>query len=67
MNIVIQRSYLISLGYDGNILYLNDQHCRPQVNSYQVVFSFPINTCGTQRMVNEFTKRKVITRLRNGI
>ncbi|XP_045577224.1 deleted in malignant brain tumors 1 protein isoform X2 [Salmo salar] len=50
MNIVIQRSYLISLGYDGNILYLNDQHCRPQVNSYQVVFSFPINTCGTQRM-----------------
>ncbi|XP_071247224.1 CUB and zona pellucida-like domain-containing protein 1 [Salvelinus alpinus] len=50
MNIVIQRSYLISMGYDGNNLYLNDQHCRPQVNSYQVVFSFPINTCGTQRM-----------------
>ncbi|XP_029554355.1 deleted in malignant brain tumors 1 protein isoform X4 [Salmo trutta] len=49
MNIVIQRSYLISLGYDGNNLYLNDQHCRPQVNSFQVVFSFPINTCGTQR------------------
>ncbi|KAK6328663.1 hypothetical protein J4Q44_G00006410 [Coregonus suidteri] len=50
MNIVIQRSYLISMGYDGYNLYLNDQHCRPQVNSYQVVFSFPINTCGTQQM-----------------
>ncbi|KAM7408530.1 hypothetical protein PAMA_002316 [Pampus argenteus] len=49
MNIVIERSYLNSLGYDGHSLYLNDQHCRPQVSSYQVVFSFPINTCGTVR------------------
>uniref|UniRef100_A0A8C8EUK2 CUB and zona pellucida-like domains 1, tandem duplicate 1 n=1 Tax=Oncorhynchus tshawytscha TaxID=74940 RepID=A0A8C8EUK2_ONCTS len=56
MNIVIQRSYLLSMGYDGNNLYLNDQHCRPQVNSYQVVFSFPINTCGTQR---KFEKGRV--------
>ncbi|CAK6953084.1 deleted in malignant brain tumors 1 protein isoform X2 [Scomber scombrus] len=49
MNIVIQRSYLNSLGYDGHSLYLNDPYCRPQVSSYQVVFSFPINTCGTIR------------------
>ncbi|XP_042288789.1 deleted in malignant brain tumors 1 protein isoform X1 [Thunnus maccoyii] len=49
MNIVIQRSYLNSLGYDGHSLYVNDPHCRPQVSSYQVVFSFPINTCGTVR------------------
>ncbi|XP_034093814.1 deleted in malignant brain tumors 1 protein-like [Gymnodraco acuticeps] len=49
MNIVIERSYLNSLGYDGQSLYLNDQYCRPQVSSYQVVFNFPINTCGNVR------------------
>ncbi|KAL3050481.1 hypothetical protein OYC64_012502 [Pagothenia borchgrevinki] len=49
MNIVIERSYLNSLGYDGHSLYLNDQYCRPQVSSYQVVFNFPINTCGNVR------------------
>ncbi|XP_034093804.1 deleted in malignant brain tumors 1 protein-like isoform X3 [Gymnodraco acuticeps] len=49
MNIVIERSYLNSLGYDVQSLYLNDQYCRPQVSSYQVVFNFPINTCGNVR------------------
>nr|XP_033956096.1 deleted in malignant brain tumors 1 protein [Pseudochaenichthys georgianus] len=49
MNIVIERSYLNSLGYDVQNLYLNDQSCRPQVSSYQVVFNFPINTCGNVR------------------
>ncbi|XP_027134033.1 deleted in malignant brain tumors 1 protein isoform X1 [Larimichthys crocea] len=49
MNIVIQKSYLESLGYDGQSLYVNDQYCRPRVSSYQVVFSFPINSCGTVR------------------
>ncbi|XP_036403057.1 deleted in malignant brain tumors 1 protein [Megalops cyprinoides] len=49
MNIVIEKSYLNSLGYSGYDLYLNDQSCRPQVLSYQVVFSFPLNTCGTRR------------------
>ncbi|XP_068576662.1 deleted in malignant brain tumors 1 protein [Cebidichthys violaceus] len=49
MNIVIQRTYLNSLGYDGQSLYLNDPHCRPQVSRYQVVFNFPINTCGNVR------------------
>ncbi|XP_034754329.1 deleted in malignant brain tumors 1 protein-like [Etheostoma cragini] len=49
MNIVIERTYLNSLGYDGHSLYLNDPHCRPQVSTYQVVFNFPINTCGNIR------------------
>ncbi|TNN63357.1 Deleted in malignant brain tumors 1 protein [Liparis tanakae] len=47
MNITIQRSYLNSIGYDGESLYLNDPRCRPQVSSYQVVFNFPVNACGT--------------------
>uniref|UniRef100_A0A1A8NMP2 CUB and zona pellucida-like domains 1 n=2 Tax=Nothobranchius rachovii TaxID=451742 RepID=A0A1A8NMP2_9TELE len=49
MNIVIEKSYLNSLGYDGHSLYLYDPHCRPQVSMYQVVFSFPLNTCGNIR------------------
>uniref|UniRef100_A0A667X5X5 CUB and zona pellucida-like domains 1, tandem duplicate 1 n=1 Tax=Myripristis murdjan TaxID=586833 RepID=A0A667X5X5_9TELE len=49
MNIVISRSYLTSMGYGGHDLYLNDQYCRPQITSYQVIFSFPVNTCGTIR------------------
>ncbi|KAJ8360168.1 hypothetical protein SKAU_G00166930 [Synaphobranchus kaupii] len=52
MNIVIQTSYLNSMGYSGYDLYLNDQSCRPRVSSYQVVFSFAINTCGTRREFN---------------
>ncbi len=52
MNIVIARSYLNSLGYEGHSLYLNDPHCRPQISSSQVVFSFPINTCGNIRKVD---------------
>ncbi|XP_069000621.1 scavenger receptor cysteine-rich domain-containing protein DMBT1 isoform X3 [Embiotoca jacksoni] len=57
MNIVIARSYLNSLGYDGHNLYLNDPHCRPRVSSYQVVFSFPINTCGN---VRQFDNGRVV-------
>ncbi|XP_078129890.1 scavenger receptor cysteine-rich domain-containing protein DMBT1-like [Sander vitreus] len=49
MIIVIERTYLNSLGYDGHSLYLNDPHCRPQVSTYQVVFNFPINNCGNIR------------------
>ncbi|XP_077960816.1 CUB and zona pellucida-like domain-containing protein 1 isoform X3 [Gasterosteus aculeatus] len=49
MNIVLQRTYLNSLGYDGNDLYLNDEQCRPQISRDQVVFNFPINTCGNVR------------------
>ena len=54
MRIVIERSYLNSLGYDGHSLYLNDPHCRPHVSYYQVVFNFPINSCGTVRKVDNF-------------
>ncbi|XP_068424078.1 CUB and zona pellucida-like domain-containing protein 1 [Clinocottus analis] len=57
MTIVIQRSYLSSLGYDGQNLYLNDPDCRPQVSRYQVVFTFPINNCGT---VGKFENGRVV-------
>ncbi|KAM6956538.1 uncharacterized protein FYW47_012480 [Aplochiton taeniatus] len=49
LNIVLQKSYLASMGYDGNNLYINDENCRPQVGFHEVVFSFPVNTCGTER------------------
>lgn len=51
MNIVVQRSYLNSLGYDGDNLYLNDERCRPQISSSQVVFRFPIESCGNDKKV----------------
>lgn len=49
MNIVISKSYLNSVGVDAHSLYLNDQYCRPDISYYNVVFNFPINTCGTVR------------------
>ncbi|KAM9345133.1 CUB and zona pellucida-like domain-containing protein 1 [Symphorus nematophorus] len=57
MNIVVERSYLNSLGYDGHTMYLNDPQCRPQITYYQVVFSFPINTCGN---VQKFENGRVV-------
>ncbi|XP_036979908.1 deleted in malignant brain tumors 1 protein-like isoform X1 [Acanthopagrus latus] len=51
MNIVVQRSYLNSLGYDGDNLYLNDERCRPQISSSQVVFRFPIESCGNDKKI----------------
>ncbi|KAJ8391790.1 hypothetical protein AAFF_G00085620 [Aldrovandia affinis] len=59
MNIVIQNSYLSSMGYSGHDLYVDDQHCRPRVLSHQVVFSFTLNTCGTRR---EFHNGRVVYR-----
>ncbi|CAN9499685.1 unnamed protein product [Ophioblennius macclurei] len=50
MTIVIQRSYLNSLGYSSNDLYVNDETCRPTVSTSQVVFSFPIESCGTVKL-----------------
>ncbi|MBN3298996.1 CUZD1 protein, partial [Amia calva] len=47
MNVVIQRSYLDSMGYNGNDLYLNDQYCRPQISSTAVTFRVALNSCGT--------------------
>ncbi|XP_063047377.1 deleted in malignant brain tumors 1 protein-like [Engraulis encrasicolus] len=58
MNIVISRAFLGSQGYDnGNDLYVNDEHCRPSITSYQVIFNFPLNHCGT---VREFKGGRVI-------
>uniref|UniRef100_A0A672GJF9 CUB and zona pellucida-like domains 1, tandem duplicate 1 n=1 Tax=Salarias fasciatus TaxID=181472 RepID=A0A672GJF9_SALFA len=52
MNIVIERSYLNSMGYSSHDLYLNDEQCRPQITSYQVIFSFPIGSCGNVRQIS---------------
>ncbi|CAL8299181.1 unnamed protein product [Merluccius merluccius] len=49
MTIVIQKSYLNSLGYNGEELYLDDPYCRPHISAYQVTFNFPVNYCGTSR------------------
>ncbi|KAA0711068.1 Deleted in malignant brain tumors 1 protein Hensin [Triplophysa tibetana] len=49
MIIVIQTSYLNSLGFDGNDLYVDDHRCRPNISSSEVVFRFPLDTCGTGR------------------
>ncbi|XP_067223802.1 CUB and zona pellucida-like domain-containing protein 1 isoform X2 [Chanodichthys erythropterus] len=55
MVIVIQQSYLNSLGYSGNDLYVDDHLCRPTITSYEVVFSFPLDTCGTAKeMMNGY-------------
>ncbi|XP_051722944.1 CUB and zona pellucida-like domain-containing protein 1 isoform X3 [Ctenopharyngodon idella] len=55
MVIVIQRSYLNSLGYSGNDLYVDDHLCRPTITSSEVVFSFPLDTCGTAKeMMNGY-------------
>ncbi|XP_076833991.1 CUB and zona pellucida-like domain-containing protein 1 [Brachyhypopomus gauderio] len=51
MTIVIQRSYLSSLGFSWQDLYLDDHRCRPFSNSYDVSFRFPLNMCGTSREI----------------
>uniref|UniRef100_A0A3B5A113 CUB and zona pellucida-like domains 1, tandem duplicate 1 n=1 Tax=Stegastes partitus TaxID=144197 RepID=A0A3B5A113_9TELE len=53
MNIVINRNYLASVGYEGHDLYLNEPSCRPYYNSRnEVVFSYPINSCGSVKTIN---------------
>ncbi|XP_052386178.1 deleted in malignant brain tumors 1 protein isoform X1 [Carassius gibelio] len=55
MVIVIQRSYLNSLGLSENDLYVNDHLCRPTISSTEVVFRFPLDTCGTvKEMMNGY-------------
>lgn len=53
MNIVVSKSYLTSVGIDPNKLYLNDQYCRPDYSYYNLVFNFPIDTCGTVRKFDD--------------
>ncbi|XP_073784572.1 CUB and zona pellucida-like domain-containing protein 1 isoform X5 [Danio rerio] len=55
MVIVLQSSYLNSLGLSGNDLYVDDRLCRPNISSTEVVFRFPLDTCGTAKeMINGF-------------
>ncbi|XP_057199077.1 deleted in malignant brain tumors 1 protein-like [Triplophysa rosa] len=55
MVIVIQTSYLNSLGFNGNDLYVDDHRCRPNISSSEVVFRFSLDTCGTGReMMNGY-------------
>uniref|UniRef100_A0A671RRK0 CUB and zona pellucida-like domains 1, tandem duplicate 2 n=1 Tax=Sinocyclocheilus anshuiensis TaxID=1608454 RepID=A0A671RRK0_9TELE len=49
MVIVIQRSYLNSLGLSANDLYVDDHFCRPTISSTEVVFNFPLDACGTAK------------------
>ncbi|KAG7512338.1 deleted in malignant brain tumors 1 protein-like isoform X1 [Solea senegalensis] len=49
MEIVIERSYLSSVGYDGKTLYLDDPQCKPTVTWSQVVFRYPLESCGNVR------------------
>ncbi|XP_052437099.1 deleted in malignant brain tumors 1 protein isoform X7 [Carassius gibelio] len=53
MVIVIQTSYLNSLGLSANDLYVDDHLCRPSISSTEVMFRFPLNACGTvKEMMN---------------
>ncbi|KAF4102135.1 deleted in malignant brain tumors 1 protein-like [Onychostoma macrolepis] len=55
MVIVIQRSYLNSLGLSANDLYVDNHLCRPSISSTEVVFSFPLDACGTvKEMMNGY-------------
>ncbi|XP_056332956.1 deleted in malignant brain tumors 1 protein isoform X2 [Danio aesculapii] len=55
MVIVLRRSYLNSLGFSGNDLYVDDRLCRPNISSTEVVFRFLLDTCGTaKKMMNGF-------------
>ncbi|XP_070609997.1 CUB and zona pellucida-like domain-containing protein 1 [Erythrolamprus reginae] len=46
MTITLSNFFLVSLNYNASFLHLNDQTCKP-VSYNPVVFSFPINSCGT--------------------
>ncbi|XP_052001805.1 deleted in malignant brain tumors 1 protein [Xyrauchen texanus] len=55
MVIVIRASYLNSLGFNGNDLYVDDHRCRPTITSTEVVFRFSLDTCGTgKEMMNGY-------------
>lgn len=66
MNIVINLAYLNSLGYNGHSLYLDDPYCKPHISSYEVVFNFPLNSCGTVKHVsNSPHSQKIWTLFKN--
>ncbi|XP_066506067.1 deleted in malignant brain tumors 1 protein-like [Hoplias malabaricus] len=49
MTVEILQSYLVSLGISMESLYLDDNRCRPSRHGDKIVFSFPIDNCGTQK------------------
>ncbi|XP_068089491.1 deleted in malignant brain tumors 1 protein-like [Hyperolius riggenbachi] len=49
MEAQISRSYLQSLGYSTNDIFLNDAHCRPHSYGDWLSFSIPYDQCGTVR------------------
>jgi len=55
MTIVLSKAYLDSLGYNETHLQLNDPSCRP-VTTDQVIFSFPLSSCGTTKKVKRGKK-----------
>ncbi|XP_019948680.1 scavenger receptor cysteine-rich domain-containing protein DMBT1-like isoform X2 [Paralichthys olivaceus] len=55
MNIVLEKSYLNSLGYNSHNLTLADAQCRPIISRYQVSFRYPINACGNTREFKDGT------------
>ncbi|XP_052000977.1 CUB and zona pellucida-like domain-containing protein 1 [Xyrauchen texanus] len=57
MVIVIRASYLNSLGFNGNDLYVDDHRCRPTITSTEVVFRFSLDTCGTGKESGEITRQ----------
>nr|XP_047917864.1 CUB and zona pellucida-like domain-containing protein 1 [Anser cygnoides] len=48
MEIVVSKDYLDSFGYNETHLQLNDPTCKP-VSTDPVIFSFPLNSCGTTK------------------
>ncbi|XP_030060560.1 deleted in malignant brain tumors 1 protein-like [Microcaecilia unicolor] len=45
----ISRTYLQSLGYSAEEVFLNDPSCKPQIRETFVEFNIPYNSCGTVR------------------
>ncbi|XP_061314544.1 CUB and zona pellucida-like domain-containing protein 1 [Pezoporus flaviventris] len=49
MKIVLNRSYLASLGYNETHIQVNDPSCSPVITDDSVIFSFPLASCGTTK------------------
>ncbi|XP_032081477.1 CUB and zona pellucida-like domain-containing protein 1 [Thamnophis elegans] len=68
MTITLSDFYLASLNYNASFLYLNDQTCKP-ISYNPVVFSFPINSCGTIKKTEgqSITYSNIVTALPAGV
>ncbi|XP_046712329.1 deleted in malignant brain tumors 1 protein-like isoform X2 [Silurus meridionalis] len=49
MNIAIRKSYLDSMGFNWQDLYLDDHRCRASTDYSYVTFNFPLQSCSTKR------------------